>query len=137
MKKAYPVIFSPAEEGGYCVYTPDLDINTQGDDITHAIAMARDAIGLFGIDLEDDGKIIPEPSNYTKPLAATETLSLVDIDFAKYRRMNDMTTMRINVSIPKYLKYLSEQAGLNLSRELQEHLKSKLCQIAFGLFFIA
>ena len=35
--------------------------------------------------------------------------------------------MRINVTVPKYLKVLGDEAGINFSRELQERLKEKLC----------
>lgn len=40
---------------GYVVYVPDFNINTEGDTLTEAIEMARDAIGAVGIDIEDDG----------------------------------------------------------------------------------
>ena len=30
MKKVYPVIFTPCEEGGYMVTVPDFPLNTQG-----------------------------------------------------------------------------------------------------------
>ena len=48
---------------------PDFRINTQGKDIAEAIEMARDAIGLMGIDMQDDGEALPEPSSVsdTKP----------------------------------------------------------------------
>ena len=29
MKKVYPIVFTPAEEGGFVVYIPDFEINTQ------------------------------------------------------------------------------------------------------------
>jgi len=35
--------------------------------------------------------------------------------------------MRINVSVPKYLKVLGEEEGINFSQELQERLKERLC----------
>ncbi len=35
--------FSPAEEGGYVVYCPELDITTEGDTIEEAIYMLKDA----------------------------------------------------------------------------------------------
>jgi len=60
MKKVYPIVLIPAELG-YVVYVPDLQINTEGDDIVDAINMARDAIGLWGITEEDCGRKIPEP----------------------------------------------------------------------------
>lgn len=125
MTKVYPIILTPTDTG-YVVTVPDLDINTQGKDLAEAIYMARDAIGLWGISEEDDGRQIPEPSIIEPEHESQELVSWVDIDFAKYRRANDMTTMRINVSVPKYLKVLGENAGINFSQELQERLKEKL-----------
>jgi hypothetical protein len=55
-----------------------------------------------------------------------ELVSWIDIDFDKYRKANDMTTTRINVSVPKYLKVLGEEAGLSFSQVLQEGLKDRL-----------
>lgn len=52
---AYPVIFEK-EKDGYFVTVPDLNKNTQGEDLADAIAMARDLICLWIVDLEDDGK---------------------------------------------------------------------------------
>ena len=54
MKLAYPIVLTPAENG-YSVYVPDLDINTEGDSLADAIAMASDAIGLWGITKQDMG----------------------------------------------------------------------------------
>ena len=54
MKAVYPIILTPAERG-YVVFVPDLDINTEGEDLADAIEMARDAIGLWGITEEDAG----------------------------------------------------------------------------------
>ena len=33
MKEAYPILISPAE-GGFVVYIPDFNINTEGDTLT-------------------------------------------------------------------------------------------------------
>lgn len=53
MKKAYPIILSQGKD--YIVVSiPDFNINTQGKDIPEAIEMARDAIGIMGIDMEDE-----------------------------------------------------------------------------------
>ena len=125
MTKVYPVILTPTDTG-YVVSVPDLDIDTQGKDMAEAIYMARDAIGLWGICEEDDGRAIPEPSLAEPDHEPNEMVSWVDIDFAKYRKANDMTTMRINVTVPKYLKVLGDDAGVNFSQELQERLKERL-----------
>ena len=42
MKAVYSIILTPAENG-YVVSIPDLRLNTEGNDIPEAIAMARDA----------------------------------------------------------------------------------------------
>ncbi|MDL2235413.1 type II toxin-antitoxin system HicB family antitoxin [Christensenellaceae bacterium OttesenSCG-928-L17] len=125
MTKVYPVILTPTPQG-YVVTVPDLDINTQGKDLSEAIYMARDAIGLWGITEQDDGRIIPEPSSCEPQHEPTELVSWVDIDFDKYRLMQDMSTVRMNVTLPKYLKVLGDDAKLNFSQELQERLKERL-----------
>lgn len=125
MIKVYPVILTPTN-AGYVVTVPDLDINTQGKDLAEAIYMARDAIGLWGISEQDDNRKIPDPSVTEPNHEPNELISWVDIDFSKYRKANDMTTMRINVSVPKYLKVLGDKAGINFSQELQERLREKL-----------
>ena len=85
MKLVYPVIFTEDPAGGYMAYVPDLEINTQGEDLAEAIAMARDAMGLVGIDMEDDGKPFPAPSQHVDcPVGGI--VSLVDVDLVAYRR---------------------------------------------------
>ena len=80
----------------------------------------------MGISEHDDGRSIPEPSAAEPAHEADELVSWVDIDFDKYRKANDMTTMRVNVSVPKYLKVLGDEAGINFSQVLQEGLKKRL-----------
>ena len=58
MKAAYPIILTQGAEN-IVVYVPDFEINTQGADYADAMEMARDAIGLMGIDMEDDGEQLP------------------------------------------------------------------------------
>ena len=125
MKKAYPVIFTPAAEGGFTSYMPDFDINSQGDDLAEAIEMARDAMGIMGIDMEDEGKALPEASESVahKP---GDVVSFVDVDFSEYRRQNDMRTVRRNVSLPNWLNAEADKAGLNVSAVLQNALRREL-----------
>ena len=90
MLKAYPIILTP-DTGGYVVYVPDLEINTQGDNLAEALYMARDAIGAWGICQQDAGRVIPEPATTEPPHVANELVSWVDIDFDKYRQADDLT----------------------------------------------
>lgn len=122
MTVVYPVVFTPLEEGGYLAYVPDLKINTHGEDLAQAILMARDAIGVIGLDIEDDGDPLPVPSK-SVPHQDNEIVSLVDVDLAAYRRAHDMRTVRRNVTLPSYLNELGEKAGLNFSQVLQDGLR--------------
>ena len=126
MKYAYPVILTKGTNH-IVVYIPDFNIGTQGKDYVDAIEMARDAIGLMGIDMEDDKEPIPKPSE-TSQLDITESgvITLVDVDFAEYRRKNDLRTVRRNVTLPSWLNYEAEKSGINVSAVLQRALKSEL-----------
>lgn len=126
MKATYPIILKP-EKKGYTVFIPDFEINTQGKDLTEAIEMARDAIGLMGIDLEDDNEAIPTPSTMDSiKLKESEVTSLVDVDFAEYRRKNEIKTVKKNCSLPSWLCFEAEKAHINFSQVLQNALKAEL-----------
>ena len=128
MKKAYPIVLTQGKEY-IVVFVPDFNINTQGKSIPDALEMARDAIGIMGIDMEDDGEALPEPSELADVQAAAETgelVSLVDVDFDEYRRRNDMRAVKKNCTIPSWLAAEAERAGVNFSAVLQSALKQEL-----------
>ncbi|MEE1248991.1 MAG: type II toxin-antitoxin system HicB family antitoxin [Lachnospiraceae bacterium] len=136
MKSVYPVIFTPLndEKDTVLIEVPDLQILTEGFGMADAVDMARDAIGLKGIDYEDDGRELPQPSvmsdiDVTKGTFAEDgksCLSLVDIDFMEYRRKVDNKTVRRNVTLPNWLNQEADKAHINVSRVLQEALMAKL-----------
>ncbi|MCL1820623.1 MAG: type II toxin-antitoxin system HicB family antitoxin [Oscillospiraceae bacterium] len=126
MKTAYPVIFTKLDDG-YAAHAPDFPLDTQGDNLTAAIEMARDAIGIIGIDMEDENKSLPTPSNPGSVTYETgEFVSMVDVDFTEYRRANERRTVRRNVSLPSWLNTEAEKAGVNVSAILQTALKQEL-----------
>lgn len=128
MKNAYPIVMTHGKEF-IVVFVPDFNINTQGKDIPDAIEMARDAIGLMGIDMEDDGEALPKPSSLSsiQSSAPDESIvSLVDVDFTEYRRQNDMRAVKKNCTIPSWLNVAAERAGINFSATLQAALKKEL-----------
>lgn len=126
LKNSYPIILTP-DAGGYVVEIPDFAIGTQGDSIPEAMEMARDAIGLMGIDMEDDGKSLPIPSTIESVSKGPgDIVTLVDVDFTEYRRQNDMRSVRRNVSLPCWLNAAAEKAGINVSAVLQAALKQQL-----------
>jgi len=133
MKRAYPTILTKADDA-ILVEVPDLKILTEGTDVSNAIEMARDAIGVTGISMQDHGEEIPEPmacdeidiSKGTFAKDGPGILTLVDIDFDVYRRKADQKMVRRNVSLPNWLNTAANEANLNVSSVLQEALKARL-----------
>ncbi len=129
MKNVYPVFFTKTNDT-VLVEVPDFGILTEGKNMNDAIAMARDAIEVKCVSMEDDMEIIPDPSeigslDVSKGTFADEGdtfLSFVDIDSAIYRKKTDNRTVRRNVALPSWLNFEAEQAGVNVSRILQEAL---------------
>lgn len=136
MKKVYPTFIAQSGKD-YLVYVPDMDLYTEGKSMEDAIDMARDAIGLAGIGYEDDGRELPEPSDYARALEKakedTEIFdyskgiqTLVDIDFSEYRRRIDHKMVRRNVTLPNWLNAEAEKEKINVSKVLQEALAARL-----------
>ena len=121
----YPVILTKADSG-YIVNIPDFDIDTEGKDLADAIFMARDAIGLMGIEMEDNQEELPVPFSTAYDKAENDMVTFVDVDFVEYRKKHDSRMVRKNCTIPYYLNVEAEKKGLNFSRILQEALVEKL-----------
>ena len=58
----YPVLFEKVEDT-YLVTVPAIGQMTQGNDLTDAIAIARDLTSLQVMDLEDSEKVVPKPGS--------------------------------------------------------------------------
>lgn len=133
MKGVYPVLFTKTD-GTILIEVPDFNILTEGSDMNNAIEMARDAMELKCVSMEDAKEEIPKPSDITKIDISNGTfsgegetiISLVDIDSGEYRRKIDTKTVRRNVALPSWLNYEAEHAGINVSRVLQEALMATL-----------
>lgn len=127
MKKAYPIVLSQGKKY-ILAYIPNFEINTQGENIADAIEMARDAIGIVGIDMEDEGEALPEPTELSavKTNGADDIVTLVDVDFGEYRRKHDMKAVKKNCTIPSWLNFEAEKAGVNFSALLTTALKREL-----------
>lgn len=136
MKVAYPVIFTDIDTN-ILIEVPDLEILTEANEegkpkgtLADAIMMARDAIGIICIEKEDKGEDIKEPSPLENIDISQSTfagegkniVSIVDVDLVEYRRKIDTKVVRKNVSLPSWLNYEADKAGINVSRVLQEAL---------------
>ena len=138
MKQAYPTFIAQSGED-YLVYVPDMEIYTEGKSLTDAIDMARDAIGLKGIDMEDDGKDLPQASGYSEVIQKAKAdaddfdftdgiLTMVDVDFTAYRKRMNNKMVRRNVTLPNWMNIEAERLHLNVSKILQEALAEKVSQ---------
>ena len=125
MKEVYPVILI-SDDDGYTVRIPDFRTATEGKDLADAIYMARDAIGLLGIQLEDEGKELPKPFSRKVSKEDGDIETLVDVDFSEYRKKHDNRMVKKNCTIPYYLNVEAEKQGINFSRLLQDALLAKL-----------
>ena len=125
MATVYPIILSK-DEDGFLVTIPDFDINTEGSDLADAIFMARDAIGIMGIQYQDDMKPLPVPFSKKFEVNDGDIQTLVDIDFNDYRKKHDNRMVKKNCTIPHYLNVEAEKRGINFSRLLQEALLEKI-----------
>lgn len=140
MKQVYPTFIVNTNDGSehsFLVCVPDMEIFTEGDSFADAIEMARDAIGLAGISMEDNNEDLPVPSDQKAAIEKVQQdtedidfskgiLTYVDVDFSEYRKKVDTKTVRRNVALPNWLNYEAEHAGINVSRVLQEALMNVL-----------
>ena len=140
MKQVYPTFIlntNDDSEHPFLVCVPDMEIYTEGNDFADAIEMARDAIGLAGISMEDNKEALPPPSIQEEAIKKVKQnadivdfssgiLTYVDVDFTEYRKKVDTKTVRRNVALPSWLNYEAEHAGINVSRVLQEALMDVL-----------
>lgn len=133
MKAVYPVIFTQTENV-ILAEVPDLEILTEGKEIAEAITMARDAIGLKVISMEDDGMELPNPTDLLKIDVEKGTfaaegisyVSIVDVDTTEYRKKMENKSVRRNITLPNWLNLEAEKAHINVSKVAQEALMEKL-----------
>lgn len=127
MKRTYPIIIEPVQDvHPYSVTIPDFELFTDGDSLADAIAMARDAIGLFAL---DSMAHLPDASALDTIRAASPAnaiVTLVDIDLIAYKRKHDRRAVKKTLTVPTWLNERAEAEGFNFSAVLREALEEKL-----------
>lgn len=87
----YPVILHKSTDG-YYVEIPDFQIGTQGKDYEEAVYMAKDAIRLMAIDMEDNGEELPVPFSKDRDPEEEkkdDLIVIVNVDLADYGLRNN------------------------------------------------
>jgi predicted RNase H-like HicB family nuclease len=127
-KYVYPAIFEPNELGGYCVSFPDLEnVFTDGEDLPDAMDMASDALCLMLYDMEKKGQPIPKASKPDDVKAKSgDIVNLVACDTDFYKKYFENKSVKINATLPLWLKEAGEKRHVNFSQILQNGVKEYL-----------
>jgi predicted RNase H-like HicB family nuclease len=127
-KHTYPAIFEKEEEGGFSIYFPDVEgCYTQAENVTEGIENASDALCLMMYELEKQGKPIPKASNAKKiKVNEDDIITLIACDTKFYKNYYEGKSVKINATIPLWLKEAGEKHKVNFSQILQNGLKEYL-----------
>ena len=125
---AYPAVFEKEPEGGYSIYFPDIEgCYTQSDDVSEGIENASDALCLMLYELEKQGASIPKASTLNDITSHGDTIvTLIACDTRFYKNYFEGKSVKINATIPLWLKEEGERRHVNFSLILQNGLKEHL-----------
>ena len=118
----YPAIFHPNEDGSFTITYPDLPgCISEGKSLGNAMYMAQSALTQWIEYLTDKKQEIPTARNLNEiETFQNEFVSLIRAD------VKDGRAVKRTVSIPKWMDDKVSEAGLSLSRVLQDALKERL-----------
>lgn len=122
MEYIYPAIFEQNNDNSYTITFPDLPgCISEGKSLANAIYMAQSALTQWVEYLSDEKEIIPAPSEIKMIVTApTQFVNLVRAE------IRDNRAVRRTVSIPGWLDIKATDAGISLSKILQDALIKRL-----------
>ncbi|MCL2322298.1 MAG: type II toxin-antitoxin system HicB family antitoxin [Oscillospiraceae bacterium] len=116
------------DEDGISIDFPDLPgCFTCADNEDEIFAMAKEVLGLHLWGLETDNELIPEPS----PLRdiktdSNESTMLIEVFMPPIRDRQNNKVINKTLTIPQWLNWEAEHAGVNFSQLFQNALKEYL-----------
>lgn len=125
----YPAIVEKQQEKGtYHINFPDLnDCNSTGKTISEAIKNAKEALGLYVIELEQTNKALNDPSEPKDiNLKQGQQIIYIDLNMKLFKEKQETKSINRMVTLPTWLNALAKESDLNISSVLQEALKEKL-----------
>ncbi len=123
----YPAIFTYEPEQEIAVVFPDLNCATSGIDETDALLSARDLLGCVLFGLEEDKEEIPSASALNElKLKKNEKAVLVDVFMPSVRMASANHPISRTVTLPAWLNALALEHKINMSKLLQEAIKTQL-----------
>lgn len=124
---AFPAIFS-FDDDGISIEFPDLPgCFSCADTLDEAIANAKDVLGLFLYTMETDGMDIPEPTPPTQlDVPKGSSVYITDVYMPYFRQTVRDANVKKTLTIPAWLNFKAEEAGINFSKLLREALTAQL-----------
>lgn len=121
LEYVYPAVFHPNDDSSYTVIFPDLEgCITEGKSLGEAMRMAQSAVSQWVEYSKNKNLDIPAPSAMgTIETEAGEFVNLIRAD------VKDGRAVKRTVSIPKWMDERVSEAGLSLSRVLQDALRQR------------
>jgi predicted RNase H-like HicB family nuclease len=145
-KTTYIAVLEPVPSG-YSVYFPDLPgCTSAGSDFSEATVMATEALSIFLYDLEREGEQLPTPSQPGDIEMPTPGSLMSPIVYRQdfVRRDMLMRSVKVNVTIPEWMKLRAETMDVNYSRLLQgalmvcsvHHQEWSRCSVVSGTIVV-
>lgn len=122
MAVIYPAIFTGNSDGSYTVTFPDLPgCITEGKTLSGALSMAQKALIQWIEYLRDEKEAIPSARDI-------KSIALDDTQFTTLIAAisSNSRAVRRTISIPQWMDAQASEAGLSLSKVLQDALSDRL-----------
>lgn len=122
MECVFPAIFTSNDDGSYTITFPDLPgCISEGKSLENSLRMASLGLAQWLAYLSQKGEPIPSPRDVRSIRASDkEFTSLVRAELKNTR------AVKRTVSIPSWMDQKASDAGLSLSRVLQDALNKRL-----------
>ena len=122
MEYVYPALFTPNDDGSITIVFPDLPgCVSEGKSLGNALYMAQSGLTQWIEYLTDKKLDIPEASDiHDVKFSGDEFITLIRAE------VKDNRAVKRTISLPKWMDEKAVEAGLSLSRVLQDALKERL-----------
>lgn len=125
----YPLVVEKSDDGGLGMYFPDFPGTAiLSIDIADGIRKAKEMLVDLVLEKEEQDQPLPIPSapENISLLDANDRIVFVEIYMPPYRNEAANKAVTKNCTLPKWLRDLGEEAGLNFSQLLQASIKDAL-----------
>lgn len=126
-KYIYPAIFTKEGER-YSISFPDIpNCFTQGEDLQDGLDAAQDALCLMLYHMEQEGKVIPQPSDMKAIKTDDDSfVTLISCDTFEYEKFYRSKAVKKTLTIPEWLNDMAMRENVNFSNVLQNALMERL-----------